>query len=98
MPSNQTATVQILQSPREDQRVEVILEEREGVSRVALRCSTWTDGLGWCSQKTIHLDSEQLDDLHHALAVARQRINRQRADQGQLAAGMGQVIQLPTLA
>lgn len=97
VPSNQTAIVQILQSPCEDQRVEVILEEHEGATRVALRCSTWTDGLGWCSQKTIRLDSEQLDDLHHALAIARQRINRQRAEAGQFT-GMGQVIQLPTLA
>ncbi|MBC7910834.1 MAG: hypothetical protein H7Y30_10070 [Pyrinomonadaceae bacterium] len=98
MSSSQTATVQILQSPREDQRVEVLLEQGEGVSRVALRYSTWTDGLGWCSQKTIHLDGDQLDDLHHALAVARQRINRQRADAGGQVATMGQVIQLPTLA
>jgi hypothetical protein len=95
--NSQTATVQILESPRDDQRVEVLLEQSEGASRVALRYSTWTDGLGWCSQKTIHLDSDQLDDLHHALTVARQRINRQRAEAGQFS-GMGQVIQLPTLA
>lgn len=98
MQSSQSATLQVLPSPSEDQRVEVLLEQSEaGASRVALRYSTWTEGLGWCCQKTIHLDAEQLDDLHHALAVARQRINRQRADTGHVQ-GMGQVIQLPTLA
>ncbi len=97
MPSNQTATVQILPSPSDDQRIEVLIEQHEATPRIALRYSTWTDGLGWCCQKTIRLDSEQLDDLHHALAVARQRINRQRANDGQFA-GAGQVIQLPTLA
>lgn len=97
MQSSHNAIVQILQSPSEDQRVEVLLEQRDGETRVALRHSTWTDGLGWCSQKTIHLDGAQLDDLHHALTVARQRINRQRADAGQFT-GTAQVIQLPTLA
>jgi hypothetical protein len=62
-----------------------------------LRCSTWTEGLGWCSQKTIRLDTEQLDDLHRALTVARHRINLQRVERGQ-AIESAQVIQLPTLA
>ncbi len=97
MQSSQNAPLQILPSPRDDQRIEVRLEQSEDASSVALRYSTWTDGLGWCSQKTIYLDSEQLDDLHHALAIARQRINRQRAENGQLPA-TGQVIQLPPLA
>lgn len=97
MQSSQSAKIQTIPSPRDDQRVEVLLEQSGGEARVALRYSTWTDGLGWCSQKTIHLDSEQLDDLHHAIAIARQRINRQRAEEGQFS-GMGQVIQLPTLA
>ena len=91
------ATVQILQSPCTDQRIEVVIEQHEGTDRIALRHSTWTEGLGWCSQKTIRLDSEQLDDLHRALTVARHRINRQRAEAGQFQES-GQVIQLPTLA
>lgn len=62
-----------------------------------LRCSTWTEGLGWCSQKTIRLDGEQLDDLHRALTVARHRLNLQRVERGQ-AIESAQVIQLPTLA
>ena len=97
MQSGQSAAIQILQSPKDDQRVEVYLEQHEGAERVMLRCSTWTEGLGWCSQKTIRLDSEQLDDLHRALTVARHRINLQRAERGQ-AIESAQVIQLPTLA
>ncbi len=96
MLSNTNATVQILQSPTEDQRVEVSIEPCDGTERVVLRHSTWTEGLGWCTQKTIRLDGEQLDDLHRALTVARQRINRRRAAAGSFETA--QVIQLPTLA
>jgi hypothetical protein len=94
---NHTATVQILDSPHEDERVEVILEEAEGESRVVLRYSTWVEGLGWCGQKTIKLDGAHLDDLHRALTVARQRINRKRSEAGQLTQPAN-VIQLPTIA
>lgn len=97
MQSGQSAAIQILQSPGDDERVEVYLEQHEGAERVMLRCSTWTDGLGWCGQKTISLDGEQLDDLHRALTVARHRINLQRAERGQPIES-AQVIQLPTLA
>jgi hypothetical protein len=95
--SNQTATVQILDSPRDDERVEVLLEEDEGMERVILRYSTWVDGLGWCGQKTLRLDGAHLDDLHRALAVARHRINRKRAEDGQIMQP-ATVIQLPTIA
>jgi hypothetical protein len=95
--SSQSAAIQILQSPVDDQRIEVYLEQHEGAQRVMLRCSTWTEGLGWCSQKTIRLDSEQLDDLHRALTVARHRINLQRVERGQVIES-AQVIQFPTLA
>ncbi len=91
------ATLQILDSPHEDERVEVLLEEAEGLERVVLRYSTWVEGLGWCGQKTIKLDGAHLDDLHRALTVARHRINRRRAEAGQ-AAQPATVIQLPTIA
>lgn len=96
MLSNHNSPVQILQSPAEDQRVEVLIEPCDGTEQVVLRYSTWTEGLGWCTQKTIRLDGEQLDDLHRALAVARQRINHRRAEAGTFEGA--QVIQLPTLA
>jgi hypothetical protein len=97
MQSNNTALVQPLPSAREDQKVEVVSEQRGGEDFVALRYSTWTEGLGWCCQKTIRLDAEQLEDLHRAVTVARHRINRRRVEAGQ-AARTSQVIQLPTLA
>ncbi|HEX8142011.1 MAG TPA: hypothetical protein VF553_05405 [Pyrinomonadaceae bacterium] len=97
MQSGQSATLQILQSPNDDRRVEVYLEPNAGAERVVLRYSTWTEGLGWCSQKTIELDGEQLDDLHRALTVARHRLNIRRAECGQKAEP-AQVIHLPTLA
>ena len=90
-------SLQILDSPAENERVEVLLESQEDTDRVVLRYSTWVEGLGWCGQKTIRLDSQHLDDLHRALTVARHRINRKRAEAGRLTEP-AQVIQLPTLA
>lgn len=97
MHQGQSATVQILPSPGDDERVEVLIEQHEGIDRIVMRQSTWTEGLGWCSQKTMRLDGEQLDDLHRALTVARHRLNRRRAETGQMREA-AQVIQLPTLA
>ena len=97
MNSSHQATVQTLQSPCEDRRIEVLIESGNEGDEVVLRYSTWTDGLGWCSQKTIRLDGEHLDDLHRALTVARHRINRHRADAGQ-PMETAKIIQLPTLA
>ena len=97
MHSNHSATLQILNSPCEDERVEVAIETHADAERIVLRHSTWTEGLGWCSQKTIRLDSCQIDDLHRALTVARHRLNRQRAESGYFKES-AQVIQLPTLA
>lgn len=96
--SNRAAAApHILPSGGEDQQVEVVIEERDGQQGVALRLSTWTEGLGWCCQKTIRLDGEQLDDLHHAISVARHRLNRQRVEDGQFRPS-AQVIQLPAIA
>lgn len=97
MQNGQSAKIQTFQSPCDDERVELFIEQHEGEERVVLRQSTWTEGLGWCSQKTIRLDSEHLDDLHRALTVARHRVNRQRAAAGHVHES-AQVIQLPTLA
>jgi len=66
------ATLKIVPATDADQQIEVLIDENDG--RVALRYSTWTDGLGWCAQKTIWLDGAQLDHLHRALTVARVRL------------------------
>ncbi|HEV2706539.1 MAG TPA: hypothetical protein VGV59_11480 [Pyrinomonadaceae bacterium] len=93
---NQAAT-QVLKKPHAEQKVEVFLEEATGVEAVAIKYSTWTEGLGWCGQKTIRLDASQLDELHHAIAVARQRLRRRRDAAGQ-PSEPAQVIQLPRLS
>lgn len=82
---------------RPEQRVEVSIERNGEDERIALRYSTWTDGLGWCCQKTIKLDAEHLDDLHRALTLVRHRINRDRAESGQ-PLQTAQVIPFPVLS
>ena len=73
------------------------MQGQNGAERVALRLSTWTDGLGWCAQKTIELEADQLDDLHRAVTVARRRLaaKRTESDQPNVPA---KVIHLPTVA
>ena len=93
MQSNTTAA-HLLQPARPGQRVELVFEDGE---RLALRYSTWTEGLGWCCQKTIRLDAEQLEDLHRAVTVARHRLARKTADAGG-ADKPAQVIKLPSLS
>ena len=95
--ASNNATSHALPSTQTDEKVEVVFEQQEGLERVVIKYSTWTEGLGWCSQKTIRLDVEHLDELHRAVVVARQRIHRRRAAAGH-SAGPAQVIQLPTLA
>jgi hypothetical protein len=80
-----------------NQKVEVVVENRDGVDCVALKYLTWTEGLGWCCQKTIRVGSEQLDDLHRAITVARHRVKRHRAEAGEVSKP-AQVIQLPSLS
>lgn len=94
MQTNNNAAPRTSQAARDKQKVEVVIE---GADSVALRYLTWTEGLGWCCQKTLRVDAEQLEDLHRSLTVARHRLNRMRAEEG-LTNGPAQVIQLPTLA
>jgi hypothetical protein len=89
--------VQTLNSSPEERKIEVLLDTQSGEEQVVLRYSTWTEGLGWCSQKTIRLDQEHLDELQRALTVARHRINRRRADSGEVREP-AKVIQLPSLS
>lgn len=87
----------VIPSSRPDQQVEVVIEGAAGREHVALRFSTWADGLGWCTQKTIRLEPDQLDELHRATTVARHRLARRRSDDGQQREP-ARVIQLPTVA
>lgn len=97
MQTGNNATAQSSPSSCADSKVEVILDSQDGAERVALRYSTWVEGLGWCTQKTFCVDAAQLEDLHRSITVARHRLNRQRAEAGQTHTP-AQVIQLPTLA
>jgi hypothetical protein len=92
-----TQAAHALRSARPDQKVEVVFEPSDGGERVALRYMTWTEGLGWCCQKTIRLEAEQLDDLQRALTVARHRRNRRQAEAGE-SPEPARVIQLPSLS
>jgi hypothetical protein len=82
---------------RDNRTIEVAFEQRDGEEVVALRYMTWADGLGWCCQKTIRVEEDQLDELHRALTVARHRARRRAAESGG-AHAPAQVIQLPSLA
>src|SRR3954464_4424920 len=82
---------------REDRKVEVAYERHGDAEVVALRYMTWTDGLGWCCQKTIRVEESQLDELHRALTAARHRARRKAADAG-TPQTPAQVIRLPSLA
>jgi hypothetical protein len=91
------AKVQSLSPSHEESKVEVAIEAGDDVDQVVLRYSTWTEGLGWCKQKTIRMGPDQLDDLHRALTAARQRLHRKRAEDGELPEHT-KVIQFPSLA
>ena len=94
---SKSAAAQPLRPARENRKIEVAFEQRDGVEYVALRYLTWTEGLGWCCQKTIRVDGEQLDELQRAVTVARHRYLRRRAEAGE-AQAPAQVIQLPSLS
>lgn len=98
MPQNKSAKAGQEQTVAETTKVEIVLEEQAGSEqRLAIKYLTWTEGLGWCCQKTIRVDADQLDELHRAITVARHRVNRHRAASG-LPVEPAQVIQLPTIS
>jgi len=97
VPVTNNAPEQVLGTAREERRVEIVFEGNAEAERVALKYSTWVDGLGWCVQKTIRVEGDQLDELQRALTVARHRIRRRRAESGETARP-AQVIQLPALS
>ncbi|MBC7930292.1 MAG: hypothetical protein H7Z38_06945 [Rubrivivax sp.] len=97
MQSGNNLAAQMILSSCADQQIELVIEGAAGCEHVALRLSTWAEGLGWCTQKTIRLEAEQLDELHRATTVARHRLAHRRVDSG-LHREPAQVIQLPIVA
>ena len=96
MRSNHNVKIQTLNSSDEDRKVEVLLDTEGGEGTVILKYSTWVEDLGWSCQKTIQLESDLLDDLHHALTIARMKINRQKIESGK-EISTAKVVQLPNL-
>ena len=78
----------------DNQKIEVLLDAE---NQVTLKLSTWTEGLGWCAQKTMSFDAQMLDELQRALIVARNKINRERAESKE-EAQTAKVIRLPFAA
>src|SRR2546430_16234785 len=72
------AAAHSLKGARQNQKVEVAFERHEGVECVALKYFTWTEGLGWCGQKTIRVDGDQTDELNRSITRPRLPIRRQR--------------------
>lgn len=97
MQSNYKVEVQALNSSDDNQKIEVFLDTQDGEGIVAMKYSTWTDGIGWSCQKTIELESHLLDDLHHALTIARMKINRQKVEAGKQIES-AKIIHLPCVA
>ncbi|HLA95945.1 MAG TPA: hypothetical protein VK612_09505 [Pyrinomonadaceae bacterium] len=62
----------------DERRIDLSIKGEETV----IKLSTWTDGLGWCTQKTMSLDPEMLDEMHRVIAAARSKVKRQRLDSG----------------
>jgi hypothetical protein len=76
------SAVRLVETPSDDEKIEVFIESEGVDEKLVLRYSTWTDGLGWCGQKTIEVAPHQIDDLQRAFTVARHRLARRRADNG----------------
>lgn len=82
--------IQFLPIFSDEKKVEVSLHEDQAV----IKLSTWTEGLGWCGQKTLSLDTEMLDELHRVISAARIKLHRQKAeDQEEI--GKTKVLQFP---
>lgn len=87
------AAVKFLPIFSDEKKVEVSLEEDQAV----IKLSIWTEGLGWCGQKTLSLDAEMLDDLHRVIAAAKLKLNKQKAED-QEGAIPAKVLQFPNFS
>lgn len=74
----------------DEKRIDVSVENGQAVIKMA----TWTDGLGWNTQKTIALEAELVEDLHRALASARVRLRS--AEIGEPVDGSARILGFPS--
>jgi hypothetical protein len=77
-----------------ERKIETSLNEDNSIK---LKLSTWTEDLGWTCQKTIDIEPEMLDDLHHAIAAMRLKVNRRKAEQGETVSE-ARVVEFPSFA
>lgn len=59
-----------------EKRIELSIAGEEAI----IRLSSWVDGLGWCGEKTLPVNSAMLDDLHRVIAAARSRMKNAESD------------------
>lgn len=90
MPTN-TAT-KFLPIVSDEQKIDVTLEKDEAV----IRLSTWTEDLGWCTQKTLRIDADMLEDLHRVIASARYRRNAEHGEEKDIQSG--KVLEFPNVS
>lgn len=85
--------VQFLPIFSDEKKVEVSLNEDQTV----IKLSTWTEGLGWCGQKTLSLDAEMLDELHRVISAARVKLNKRKSENQEEIVST-KVLQFPTFS
>ncbi len=67
---NNTGVIGIIEGEKENQRLELVLAGGES-PHLVLKLATYAEGLGWHTQKTIHIDPQQADELYFLLGGAR---------------------------
>jgi hypothetical protein len=66
----------------DERRIDLTIDGGQTV----IKLSTWTDGLGWCTQKTMSLEPAMLDEMHRVIAAARSKVRKQRVETGEAVA------------
>lgn len=77
-----------------EKRLEVGFENGETV----IRMSTYVEGLGWSTQKTLSLDEAGLDDLHRIVTAARTKVKQAGAATKEAAPQDSNVLKFPQFA
>lgn len=96
MPESNNLQINPSKNPQGDEKFDVRVESVDGVSEVVIRHSTWTDGLGWCIQKTVRIPAERIVELQSAITLARHQIARRNPESGE--AGPNKILKFPALS
>lgn len=63
-----------------------------------IELSTWTDGLGWCVQKTMKLDEGLLAEMHNLIGAARIRMRNRRMDREGAVENTPRILHFPAIS